>query len=83
MTLTNRKPMSDYPEIDYSAVAKSIATDYASEVFMKKQYENIIGKLKEQRDSLQIQLNNANARLAATYNDEAPSGSEDAPVEPI
>ena len=65
--------MSDYPDIDYSAVAKSMATDYASEVFMKKQYENIIGKLKEQRDSLQIQLNNANARLAAIHPDEPPS----------
>lgn len=73
--------MSDYPDIDYSAVAKSFATDYATEVFMKKQYENIIGKLKEQRDSLQIQLNNANARLAATHNDQTPS--EDAPTPPV
>lgn len=69
--------MSDYPDIDYSAVAKSMATDYASEVFMKKQYENIIGKLKEQRDSLQIQLNNANARLAAMPTDEPPAGEAD------
>jgi hypothetical protein len=66
--------MSDYPDIDYSAVAKSFATDYATEVFMKKQYENVIGKLKEQRDALQAQLTEANARLAAIYNDEAPSG---------
>lgn len=66
--------MSDYPDIDYLAVGKSMATDYASEVFMKKQYENIIGKLKEQRDALQIQLNEANTRLAAIHNDQPPSG---------
>jgi hypothetical protein len=70
--------MSDYPDIDYSAVAKSFATDYATEVFMKKQYENIIGTLKAQRDTLQIQLNDANARLAAIHND-APS-TEGAPT---
>jgi len=69
--------MSDYPDIDYSAVAKSFATDYATEVFMKKQYENIVGKLKAQRDDLQIQLNNANARLAAMPTDEPPAGEAD------
>jgi len=61
--------MSEYPEIDYSAVAKSMATEYANEVFMKKQYENIIGTLKAQRDALQHQLNDANARLTAIHND--------------
>ena len=77
--------MSDYPEIDHSAVARSMATEFANEVFMKKQYENLIGTLKAQRDALQNQLNDANERLASIRNDaptpdEAEKTEKDEPV---
>jgi hypothetical protein len=75
--------MSDYPEIDYSTVARSMATEYSNEVFIKKQYENIIETLKAQRDALQNQLNDANARLSAIPNDEPISGEIVETDEPV
>jgi len=62
-----------------------MATEFANEVFMKKQYENLIGTLKAQRDALQNQLNDANERLASIRNDaptpdEAEKTEKDEPV---